>query len=255
MVGLTTSLAVRAGYEKSVGYAIPVDDTFLRAVKELKQGREVEYGFLGVAPGTGGSDIDYADRRQGDHGVRVVDVVRSTPAREAGFRADDVLTHLNGEPIWDSDSLIRLVSSYPADTRVHFTMQRGTPRTRRTFTKIVKLSKKEPAELPAVVTSGQRWWRGLRVDHATAVPGFKTRDYLGDIDPQGCVAIVAVQPDSPAEKAKLRAGMFVTHVNDQRVSHPDKFYQEAEEASGSVDIRCSVRPGDSSTFQVETEPY
>ena len=50
MVGLSVALAATAGYEAAGGYAIPVDATFRRAVETLKQGREVEYGFLGIQP-------------------------------------------------------------------------------------------------------------------------------------------------------------------------------------------------------------
>jgi len=46
----TFSLAATAGYEKAAGYAIPVDATFRRVVDVLKEGREVEYGFLGIQP-------------------------------------------------------------------------------------------------------------------------------------------------------------------------------------------------------------
>ena len=50
MVGLCVALAALAGYETSAGYAIPVDATFRRVLDTLKQGREVEYGFLGIQP-------------------------------------------------------------------------------------------------------------------------------------------------------------------------------------------------------------
>ena len=48
MIGLTTALAAMSGYEQAAGYAVPIDETFRRVVETLKQGREVEYGFLGV---------------------------------------------------------------------------------------------------------------------------------------------------------------------------------------------------------------
>ena len=50
MVGLVTAAPAAAGFEPSAGYAIPVDATFRRVVETLKQGREVEYGFLGIQP-------------------------------------------------------------------------------------------------------------------------------------------------------------------------------------------------------------
>jgi serine protease Do len=48
MIGLTTSVAALVGYEKSSGYAVPVDETFRRIVKALSNGQEIEYGFLGI---------------------------------------------------------------------------------------------------------------------------------------------------------------------------------------------------------------
>ncbi|MEZ6144517.1 MAG: hypothetical protein R3B91_03590 [Planctomycetaceae bacterium] len=51
LIGLTTSLAALDGYEKSVGFAIPVDAAMRRVIETLLQGFEVEYGFLGIHTG------------------------------------------------------------------------------------------------------------------------------------------------------------------------------------------------------------
>ena len=81
MVGLTTSLAALAGYEKSAGYAVAVDDTFRRVVETLKQGREVEYGLLGVRT----RDLTPDEGRQGRRGIVVNEVIPGTPAAWAGL--------------------------------------------------------------------------------------------------------------------------------------------------------------------------
>ncbi|HAH48074.1 MAG TPA: serine protease, partial [Planctomycetaceae bacterium] len=52
LIGVTTALAALEGYEKSVGYAIPIDDSTLRIINDLAAGLEAEYGFLGIEPGT-----------------------------------------------------------------------------------------------------------------------------------------------------------------------------------------------------------
>ena len=51
LIGMTTSLAAVVGYEKSAGFAIPFDESMKRIIESLRQGKEVEYGFLGVTPG------------------------------------------------------------------------------------------------------------------------------------------------------------------------------------------------------------
>jgi len=244
MIGLTTSLAARAGYEKSVGYAIPVDSTFKRAIETLKQGREVEYGLLGVVPGTGSSDISYHDRRLGRHGVRVTDVFNGTPAKRAGVEREDIITHVDGRPVFDSDSLILEVGRLPVMKNVRLTIRRGSERSVRVMQPVVELSKKAPvAERPAVVTNGIRTWRGMRVDYATAMPGFQRRSYVGEIDPAGCVAVVAVEPDSPAFQAGCCRGVFVSHVAGRRVSNPDEFHAAVSKKTDPVSLRVSTQTG------------
>ena len=51
LVGLTTTAATIAGHEQPAGYAIPINATFRRIIDTLKEGREVEYGMLGVGFG------------------------------------------------------------------------------------------------------------------------------------------------------------------------------------------------------------
>ena len=52
MIGLTTSLAAIKGYEKSAGYALAVDATFLRAVETLKKAARSNTGFSGFSLST-----------------------------------------------------------------------------------------------------------------------------------------------------------------------------------------------------------
>ena len=48
LVGLTTTASSPAGFDAQAGYAIPMDRMGRRAVETLKQGKEVEYGLLGI---------------------------------------------------------------------------------------------------------------------------------------------------------------------------------------------------------------
>ena len=48
LVGLTTMAASPAGFDAMAGYAIPMDKLGRRAVETLKEGKEIEYGLLGI---------------------------------------------------------------------------------------------------------------------------------------------------------------------------------------------------------------
>src|SRR5262249_43594110 len=48
LIGLTTALAAVSGSETPGGFAVPIDRWFKSIVATLQEGKEVEYGFLGV---------------------------------------------------------------------------------------------------------------------------------------------------------------------------------------------------------------
>ena len=48
LIGLTTALAAISGSESAGGFAVPMDAKMQRIINRLKEGKEVEYGFLGV---------------------------------------------------------------------------------------------------------------------------------------------------------------------------------------------------------------
>jgi serine protease Do len=237
MVGLTTSLAALSGYEKPGGFAYPVDDDFRKALDTLKTGRLPEYGFLGVAP----RFLADAERRAGKQGAVVEDLVPATPAARAGLKPGDLITHIDREPVIDDIDLIRQLSGKPAETLVSLTVERGGSATRR-GRKIevpVELSKKRvEGPRPGIAEVPAPSWRGMKVEYATAALLF--REQSRDLDPEGCVGVIDVERDSPAWKAGLRPGDFVSHVGKSRVDSPAKFYEAAEIERGTVKLRLTA---------------
>jgi len=252
MIGLTTTLAALEGYETAAGFAIPVDDVFLRTLETLKTGRKAEYGFLGVAP-----ELLALDERQaGGKGVRVRRAVPGTPAAKAGLLPDDLITHVAGVSIVDSTDLIRELSKWPVEAKVNLTVQRGAG-IRGVAPKPINL----PVELAKKHLGGTRpplaeipdpTWRGLRVDYATAVARFEQKSR--EMDPEGCVLIADVERDSPAWNAGLRPGGFISHVGTHRVFKPRDFYALAAPQTGNVAVRLSLADAKSDVRQVMPAP-
>ncbi len=149
------------------------------------------------------------------------EVVPGTPAASAGLRSGDVITQVGENTVRDDLHLIRLVSALPAETRVTLQVARD-PRSSKTIAVPVVLSKKyQESSREGFAAERDPAWRGMRVEYATASPLF--RELSRQVDPQGCVAVVEVVRDSPCWKAGLRSGLFVSHVNLQRVSSPREF--------------------------------
>jgi serine protease Do len=236
MVGLCVALAAVAGFEQAAGYAIPLDATFRRVIEALRQGREVEYGFLGVGP----MNLRAQEVRDGRRGVRVQKVVAGTPADRYGLRPEDVITAVGGKPIDGVDGLMLEVGRRPAGAEVRFSVLRGA----------------EPLEIPVtltkyrvrgtkIVTTAAPAWRGLRVEYPTAV--FDVDRY------EPVVVAVDVIEGSPAWKAGLRPGMLIARVDQSRVATPGEFLAAVAGQQGAVALEVTG-PGDkSSTHVIEPE--
>lgn len=222
MIGLSTNVAMLAGFEKGTGYAIPVDDHFKRTLEKLKRGEAVEQGFLGVAPRN-------AEPRYEERGVVLDRVEPGTPAGQGGLFAFDQIIGIDDQPVNSIDDLFLQVGSLPPN---HIAKIRVI-RSKRELTLPVRLTKKPfAASRPSVITAAIPSWRGLQVDYATALLARRG----SSIDPDGCVVVTSVSKDSAAWTAGLRVGAMVSHVEGNRVTSPDEFHDAASKTSGNARV-------------------
>jgi serine protease Do len=233
MIGLITALAASEGYERSTGFAIPVDDVFRRTVETLKTGRKPEFGFLGV------SSVDLSDSmlRAGHHGARITHVAPGTPAAEARLKEDDIITRIDDHTIHDRDGLMRELGRQPVRARIRVTVERGSgpDRQGRVIQTSAVLSKRHIAtSRPVFAQLEDPRWRGALFDHATALPQDLLRQAIQAEMPQGSLAAITVERDSPAWRAGLRPGTIVTRVEGRRVTTPEQFLEAVANREGPV---------------------
>ncbi|MBX3413645.1 MAG: trypsin-like peptidase domain-containing protein [Pirellulales bacterium] len=236
MIGLITSEAAISGFEQAAGYAIPVDETFRWVVDKLKEGREAEYGFLGVQPANLSPELRL-------RGTLLNSVVAGTPAYRAGLRTDDVVVAVNGEPIDGVDQLMLYVGRLPAASTVRLTVERSGGRKEI----LAELAKFRVAG-KKVITQPAPIWRGARVDYVTAVMDLRNpRAFL----PESGIVVTEVETGSPAWEAGLRSDMLLTHVESTSVASPREFHAAVDGREGEmVTLRVWNSPSDQSTFKV-----
>ncbi|HQU45906.1 MAG TPA: trypsin-like peptidase domain-containing protein [Pirellulales bacterium] len=247
MVGLTTSLAAVAGFEQAAGYAVPVDKAFRRIIQVLKEGREVEYGMLGITlPTTLPRDRTGSEA----HGVVITDVIAGGPAWKAKLRQDDVITHVDGKPIYDFDGLRLQVSKFPPETPVKLTVLRQST----SFERLVVLGKL-PLSLPQTVTEKPAAWRGVAIDYRRPTTRLVGPFLVPNVDEltAPCVAVREIEEGSPAWKAGLRRGTLITHVGTVPVEKPSDFYKAVASQTAEVKLRLLGPDGGKSTVTVPAE--
>jgi serine protease Do len=136
--------------------------------------------------------------------------------------------------------LIRLVSALPAESPVRLQVQRDNRMNKSLNIDVVLSKKYQESARESFAEQQASAWRGMRVEYATATPMF--RELIRQIDPQGCVAVLDVERDSPAWKAGLRGGQFVSHVDDTRVNTPQEFFSAVENLDADVALRVTLSP-------------
>ena len=225
MVGLTISRNEKPAAEASRGYAIPVDALFRRTLELLKQGKEVEYGLLGVKP----SNLTPDEILQGTSGVRVSQAVANSPAARSGVIADDIIIAVDGKPIFDADSFFLQVGKHPNHALLRLDLLRGDEKR---FAQVTLT--KYPVRGKKIVTDAPTPWRGIRVDYPTGWIDSSGRSPLGMVFPDNGVVVSEVAENSPADRAGLRPGMILLKINDRTLAEPDEFYKYAAELKGDV---------------------
>lgn len=226
LIGMTAPLAAITGAETAGGYAIPFDQNYRRIIRALSEGREVEYGFLGVA-------LDQRTSAAAVNGVRIAGVTPGSPAADAGLFGDpngdrgDTISAIDGQPVRDQDDLFLHIGAALAGSNVKLTILRGG-RERTAELKLVKHH--NPMPWLASLKSPAPF--GIRVDYSSTMIGLaQAAGSLSGGIPFG-VLIREVEPGSPA--ADKLAGLIgpdkprwlITHANNRPVTSPEDFYKE-----------------------------
>lgn len=237
LIGLSTSLAALAGYEKSTGFAIPMDKPTLRIIETLKQGKEVEYGFLGVMLSPGGLPFEGFGnmRRSRDvpNGVIVMNVVPNSPADRGGMKDHDRVVSINGMPVTDRADLMREIGKLaPEESASLQVIRNGSPDLIPLSVVVGKWPVLDEEGIIASVPLHQPW-RGLTVDYATGRSRFNA---IGGAGFPNAVVVTEVAPESSAARAQVEPGNFITRVNDRSVATPREFYAAVSELKGSVSL-------------------
>ncbi len=230
LVGIVTSAAVSAGHEAAAGYAVPISPPIRRVLEALLDGREAEYGLLGIQFNA----LTTSATATGAPGVAVDRTFPGSPAAAAGLIPGDVIVEVAGERIDSPDRLQLVVQGLGPGFKAPVEYFRNSTRQKAE----VALGK-ATVQGQVVVTNRPPAWRGIRVDFATALAAedLHQASENGLIDPEGCVLVAEVDPESISWKAGVRSGMFISHVGDKRVSTPAEFAAAAADADDSVKLR------------------
>ena len=225
VVGVNTAIYSPSGGSVGLGFAIPAN-TVDTVVNSLEHGGVVSRGYLGVMIQPVNQDIADGLGLKAAAGALVDSAEPGTPAAEAGLKAGDVITKLNGQSVKDSADLTRQVGALkPGDKAAISFLRDGTE-------KSVDLTLGSQGNQTTAMAGDAQKEGALKLGIQLAPAGQITG--AGDHG----VAIINVDPNGLAASKGLSDGDVILEVSGKPVSQPSEV--KAEIAAAQHDGKKAV---------------
>jgi len=237
LVGINTAIATD-GYSRAnagVGFAIPIN-MVKRVMEDLISDGKVTRGWLGVQIQDVDEGMAKALQLNGWNGAIISQVIKNSPAEDAGIEKQDVIIAVNGVKVDDSSNLKNLISSGRPHDKTKLTLIRDGHEKKLTVTLGIRPGEKELAE---TYRYGEKLFDilGLRVEtFENGDP--KNSDYVNG------VKIVEVKKDSPASDNNINRGDIITEMGKTSIKEKNAYDLELESYSkGNTIMLRIVRNG------------
>jgi S1-C subfamily serine protease len=232
LIGLTTAEAALSGVDTPGGFAVPMDAGMWRIVEKLKEGKEVEYGFLGVSF-EGPIETKPGEKHDGVS-LNKVKVIPGSPAEQArdqeGTRplhSGDMIMSIDGVRVHEIEDLFLVIGTQLAGREIQIEVKASGGGWEKRTVKLAKFNSPGQyiaSNVPAPIA-------GLRVDYSSLLVQRQMFDpRFNRVGIHSGVMIRDVVSGSPADAAKLQPDKVITQVNNQRVTTPTEFYVCMENA-------------------------
>ncbi|NMP30147.1 Do family serine endopeptidase [Thalassotalea sp. M1531] len=196
LIGINTAILGPNGGNVGIGFAIP-SNMMHNLVNQMIEFGEIRRGVLGVAGRSVNGEIAKAMELDTTQGGFIEQVSPDSAASEAGLKAGDVITKVNGKSVRSFSELRGKIGSIGAGKKVKLTVVRDGKEKK--FT--VKLKQAESANVEAA--SLHQMLDGAELDNHADGKG---------------VEISAVENGSAAEAVGLKSGDLITGINRTRIN-------------------------------------
>jgi len=242
VIGVNTAIFSPSGGSVGIAFAIPAN-TVRSVVTQLKEHGMVTRGWIGVTIQQVTDDIADGLGLKTAQGALVTEPQPDSPAAEAGIKAGDVITAVNGEAVKDPRELARMIGAMSPDTAVKLSIVRdGSEKT--VTLKLDKMPKQLEAKAkPGADNDGgtaDLGKLGLTLAPANRVAG------AGD---EG-VVVTDVDSAGAAAEHGFATGDVILEVAGKKVSTPADVRKEISSVrkDGKRTVLMRVKKGNSSRF-------
>jgi serine protease Do len=208
LIGINSAIASHTGSYEGYGFAIPIN-LAKKVLGDLEKYGVVKRGYVGVSFRELNQDAAQELHIERTTGLYVNDVIPGTGAAEAGIENGDIITKVDGKPVYESSDLLEPVGRLHPGDKIYLTVMRG--------------SEEKNVSITLEVKEGNP-------NHtiASSASNPESFDKLG----------ASFQPLTEEQKDKLQvnSGVMVTQVS------PGQLFDNLQIPTGSVIISINKQP-------------
>ncbi len=241
VIGVNTAI-IASG--QGIGFAIP-SNMVSKIIDQIRSGKKISRGWIGVTIQDVDDNAAKALGLPAPKGALVGSVMPGQPADQAGIKAGDVITSVDGVNVADSSELLReIAGKKPGATASVQVWRDGSSKT---FN--IALGERNIEQLSA---SGERGGKqGLKKQQDTGI-GLSVRPVTAEeakrlkLEKGVGLYVASVDPDKPAGETDLREGDIIVAANLKPVGSVDalvKIIMSEGKSRGAVMLQVS-RGGD-----------
>ena len=235
LVGINTAIATD-GYSRAnagVGFAIPIN-MVKRVMEDLISDGKVTRGWLGVQIQDVDEGMAKALRLKERNGAIISQVIKNSPAEDAGVEEQDVIIAVDGVKVGDSSNLKNLISSGRPDDKTNLTIIRDGHERNLIVILGTRPGEKELAE---TFRYGKKLFDvlGLRVETLENADGKE----MG-VDSLDGIKVVDIKRGSSAYDNNIKRGDIITEVGKSIIKNKNDYKTELDAYSEGDTIMLRI---------------
>ena len=237
LIGINTAIATD-GFSRAnagVGFAIPIN-MVKRVMEDLISDGKVTRGWLGVSIQDVNEGMAKALKLEDRNGAIISQVMKDSPAEDAGVKEQDVIIEVNGKKVNDSSNLKNLISSGRPNDKTKLTIIRDGREKSLTVTLGLRPGEKELTE---TYKYGEKRFDllGLKVETYESEEGAFANTKEG-------VRVIEIKPDSPADDGNIQRGDIIIEIGKSNISDKNDYdFEMAEYLEGDTIMLRVIRGG------------